>query len=230
MSLLEIKQLEHRYGNKMTLAGLNLTLEEGEIIGLLGPNGVGKTTLMKMICGLISNYEGSILVDGNPIGIQTKSLVSYLPDQTYFRKSENIRSAIGVFRDFYKDFDEKKALEMAIDLQLDAKQKIGSMSKGMQEKLQLIFVMSRKARLFVLDEPMGGIDPSTRDYILTTILNQYTEDSSVLLSTHLVHDTEQIFDRVVFLKQGRVFINEQVDILRAETGMSMDQYFREVYR
>jgi len=119
---------------------------------------------------------------------------------------------------------------MAIDLQLDAKQKIGSMSKGMQEKLQLIFVMSRKARLFVLDEPMGGIDPSTRDYILTTILNQYTEDSSVLLSTHLVHDTEQIFDRVVFLKQGRVFINEQVDILRAETGMSMDQYFREVYR
>ena len=230
MSLLEIKQLEHRYGNKMTLAGLNLTLETGKIIGLLGPNGVGKTTLMKIICGLISNYEGSVLIDGNPIGIQSKSLVSYLPDQTYFRKSENIRSAIGMFRDFYKDFDEKKALEMAIDLQLDAKQKIGSMSKGMQEKLQLIFVMSRKARLFVLDEPMGGIDPSTRDYILTTILNQYTEDSSVLLSTHLVHDTEQIFDRVVFLKQGRVFINEQVDILRAETGMSMDQYFREVYR
>ena len=230
MSLLEIKQLEHRYGNKMTLAGLNLTLETGEIIGLLGPNGVGKTTLMKIICGLISNYEGSVLIDGNPISIQSKSLVSYLPDQTYFRKSENIRSAIGMFRDFYTDFDEKKALEMAIDLQLDAKQKIGSMSKGMQEKLQLIFVMSRKARLFVLDEPMGGIDPSTRDYILTTILNQYTEDSSVLLSTHLVHDTEQIFDRVVFLKQGRVFINEQVDILRAETGMSMDQYFREVYR
>lgn len=230
MSLLEIKQLEHRYGNKMTLAGLNLTLETREIIGLLGPNGVGKTTLMKIICGLISNYEGSVLIDGNPIGIKSKSLVSYLPDQTYFRKSENIRSAIGMFRDFYTDFDEKKALEMAIDLQLDAKQKIGSMSKGMQEKLQLIFVMSRKARLFVLDEPMGGIDPSTRDYILTTILNQYTEDSSVLLSTHLVHDTEQIFDRVVFLKQGRVFINEQVDILRAETGMSMDQYFREVYR
>lgn len=230
MSLLEIKQLEHRYGNKMTLAGLNLTLETGEIIGLLGPNGVGKTTLMKIICGLISNYEGSVLIDGNPIGIKSKSLISYLPDQTYFRKSENIRSAIGMFRDFYTDFDEKKALEMAIDLQLDAKQKIGSMSKGMQEKLQLIFVMSRKARLFVLDEPMGGIDPSTRDYILTTILNQYTEDSSILLSTHLVHDTEQIFDRVVFLKQGRVFINEQVDILRAETGMSMDQYFREVYR
>ena len=230
MSLLEIKQLEHRYGNKMTLAGLNLTLETGEIIGLLGPNGVGKTTLMKIICGLISNYEGSVLIDGNPIGIKSKSLISYLPDQTYCRKSENIRSAIGMFRDFYTDFDEKKALEMAIDLQLDAKQKIGSMSKGMQEKLQLIFVMSRKARLFVLDEPMGGIDPSTRDYILTTILNQYTEDSSILLSTHLVHDTEQIFDRVVFLKQGRVFINEQVDILRAETGMSMDQYFREVYR
>ena len=212
MSLLEIKQLEHRYGNKMTLAGLNLTLETGEIIGLLGPNGVGKTTLMKIICGLISNYEGSVLIDGNPIGIKSKSLISYLPDQTYFRKSENIRSAIGMFRDFYTDFDEKKALEMAIDLQLDAKQKIGSMSKGMQEKLQLIFVMSRKARLFVLDEPMGGIDPSTRDYILTTILNQYTEDSSILLSTHLVHDTEQIFDRVVFLKQGRVFINEQVEI------------------
>ncbi len=230
MSLLEIKQLEHRYGNKMTLAGLNLTLEQGEIVGLLGPNGVGKTTLMKIISGLITNYEGSVCIDGSPVGIQTKSLVSFLPDQTYFRKSETIRSAITMFRDFYKDFDEKKAMDMAIDLQLDAKQKIGSMSKGMQEKLQLVFVMSRKARLFVLDEPMGGIDPSTRDYILTTILNQYTEDSTVLLSTHLVHDTEQIFDRVVFLKQGRVFINEQVDILREETGMSMDQYFREVYR
>lgn len=230
MSLLEIKQLEHRYGNKMTLAGLNLTLEQGEIVGLLGPNGVGKTTLMKIISGLIANYQGSVCIDGNPVGIQTKSLVSFLPDQTYFRKSETIRSAITMFRDFYKDFDEKKAMDMAIDLQLDAKQKIGSMSKGMQEKLQLVFVMSRKARLFVLDEPMGGIDPSTRDYILTTILNQYTEDSTVLLSTHLVHDTEQIFDRVVFLKQGRVFINEQVDILREETGMSMDQYFREVYR
>lgn len=230
MSLLEIKNLEHRYGNHTVLAGLNLILEEGEIIGLLGPNGVGKTTLMKIISGLILNYDGSVLINGAPVGIGSKSIISYLPERTYFRKSENIRSAIGMFRDFYADFDEKKALEMAMDLNLDSKQKIGAMSKGMQEKLQLIFVMSRKAKLFVLDEPLGGVDPATRDYILHTILNQYTENSSVLLSTHLVHDVEQIFDRAVFLKNGRVFLNEQVDILRAETGMSVDQYFREVYR
>lgn len=230
MSLVEIKNLEHRYGNHTVLAGLNLTLEEGEIIGLLGPNGVGKTTLMKILCGLIQNYDGSVLVDGQPIGVHSKSVISYLPERTYFRKSENVKSAIGMFRDFYKDFDEKKAMEMAMDLKLDSKQKIGTMSKGMQEKLQLVFVMSRKAKLFVLDDPMGGVDPTTRDYILTTILNQYTENSSILLSTHLVHDVEQIFDRAVFLKQGRVLLNEQVDVLRAETGMSIDQYFREVYR
>ena len=169
-------------------------------------------------------------MDGQPVGVHSKSVISYLPERTYFRKSENVKSAIGMFRDFYKDFDEKKAVEMAMDLKLDSKQKIGTMSKGMQEKLQLVFVMSRKAKLFVLDEPMGGVDPTTRDYILTTILNQYTENSSILLSTHLVHDVEQIFDRAVFLKQGRVLLNEQVDVLRAETGMSIDQYFREVYR
>lgn len=229
MSLLEITNLCHRYGNQTVLAGLNLTLEEGQIIGLLGPNGVGKTTLMKIISGVICNYEGDVRIGGKPVGIESKAMVSYLPERTYFRKNECVQSAIGLFRDFYKDFDDKKAKEMALDLKLDAKQKIGTMSKGMQEKLQLVFVMSRKAKLYVLDEPLGGVDPTTRDYILTTILNQYAENSSVLLSTHLVHDVEQIFDRAVFLKKGRVFLNEQVDVIREETGMSLDQYFREVY-
>ena len=229
MSLVEIKNLEHRYGNHTVLAGLNLTLEEGEIIGLLGPNGVGKTTLMKILCGLIQNYDGSVLVDGQPIGVHSKSVISYLPERTYFRKSENVKSAIGMFRDFYKDFDEKKAMEMAMDLKLDSKQKIGTMSKGMQEKLQLVFVMSRKAKLFVLDEPMGGVDPTTRDYILTTILNQYTENSSILLSTHLISDIEPILDDVIFLKDGEITLTSSVEDIRNTYGKSVDAYFREVF-
>ena len=230
MSLLAIENLQYNYGKKPVLRGLHLQLDAGQIVGLLGPNGVGKTTLMKVISGLLVNYHGDVQIEGHPIGIETKKLVSYLPEKTYFRKGESVNSAIALFKDFYEDFDEEKAREMAMDLKLDAKQKIGTMSKGMQEKLQLVFVMSRRAKLYVLDEPMGGVDPAARDYILQTILQQYAENSTILLSTHLVHDVEQIFDRAVFMKEGKILLNEQVDVLREETGMSIDRYFREVYR
>lgn len=230
MSLLTIKNLNYHYNANVVLRDLHLELDAGQIVGLLGSNGVGKTTLMKIISGLLTDYTGDVQVDGHQIGIETKKVVSYLPEKTYFRKGESIESAISLFRDFYKDFDEKRAREMAADLKLNTKQKIGTMSKGMQEKLQLVFVMSRRAKLYVLDEPMGGVDPTTRDYILQTILQQYAENSTILLSTHLVHDVEQIFDRVVFMKEGKVLLNEQVDVLRQETGMSVDRYFREVYR
>ncbi len=230
MSLLTIKNLNYHYNANVVLRDLHLELDAGQIVGLLGSNGVGKTTLMKIISGLLTDYTGDVQVDGHQIGIETKKVVSYLPEKTYFRKGESIESAISLFRDFYEDFDEKRAREMAADLKLNTKQKIGTMSKGMQEKLQLVFVMSRRAKLYVLDEPMGGVDPTTRDYILQTILQQYAENSTILLSTHLVHDVEQIFDRVVFMKEGKVLLNEQVDVLRQETGMSVDRYFREVYR
>lgn len=229
MALVEIENLSYQYGKFDALSDITLSLPQGEIIGLLGQNGAGKTTLMKILCGLLPNYTGNVRIDGQPIGVYTKSIVSYLPEKTYFRRNETIRGAIGLFRDFYKDFDESKAKEMTIDLLLDEKQKIGTMSKGTQEKLQLVFVMSRKAKLYVLDEPMGGIDPVARDYIRNTILRQYTQDASLLLSTHLLQDVEQLFDRAVFLKFGKVLRNVEVDTLRAETGLSLDQYFREVF-
>lgn len=229
MALVEIENLSYQYGKFGALSDITLSLPQGEIIGLLGQNGAGKTTLMKILCGLLPNYTGNVRIDGQPIGIYTKSIVSYLPEKTYFRRNETIRDAIGFFRDFYKDFDENKAREMTIDLLLHEKQKIGTMSKGMQEKLQLIFVMSRKAKLYVLDEPMGGIDPVAREYIRNTILRQYTQDATLLLSTHLLQDVEQLFDRAVFMQSGKILRNVEVDVLRAETGLSLDQYFREVF-
>lgn len=229
-NLVEVFQLQKAYGKKTVLKNVNFTIAEGQIVGLLGPNGSGKTTLIKSMNGLIQDYKGTIRIDNNQPNTYTKSIVSYLPEKTYLSKWMSVQDAFQVFRDFYQDFDIKKAEEMSKHLNLEQKQKIRTMSKGMQEKLQLILVMSRSAKLYILDEPIGGVDPAARDYILDTIIKNYSEKSAILLSTHLIHDVERIFDKVLFLKDGEIIINEDVDKLREERGMSIDELFREVYR
>lgn len=230
MSIVEIKGLYYNYGPKEVLKGLDLTLEGGRVTGLLGPNGAGKTTLIKVMAGLLQSYQGEVRINGLPIGTETKALVSYLPEKTYFNRFETIRGAVKLFQDFYQDFDGARALALAQELDLDPKQRIGSMSKGMQEKFQLVLVMSRRAKLYLLDEPLGGIDPMAREQIIDMILHQYAEDSAILLSTHLVHDVEHIFDDVMFLRDGKIILHRQVDDIRGEKGMSLEEYFREVYR
>lgn len=229
-NIIEIKQLEKKYGNKEVLKGLNLTISSGQIVGLLGPNGCGKTTLIKTIVGLIKDYKGTILIDGNPPNTYTKSIVSYLPEKTYLSNWMTVKDAFYLFNDFYTNFNIEKARDMANSLHLEEKQKITTMSKGMQEKIQLILVMSREAKLYVLDEPIGGVDPAARDYILSTILKNYSSESSILLSTHLIHDVERIFDKVLFLKDGKIELDEYVDTIREQKGLSIDALFREVYK
>lgn len=229
-NIVEVNDLKKSYGNKVVLKNINFNIAEGQIIGLLGPNGSGKTTLIKSINGLLQDYSGVIKIDGNVPNSYTKSLISYLPEKTYLSKWMNVKDAINMFRDFYGDFDETKAYDMIQRLNLEPNQKTRSMSKGMQEKLQLILVMSRNARLYILDEPIGGVDPVARDYILDTIIRNYNEKSSIMLSTHLIHDVERIFDKVLFIKDGGIVINNDVDSLREEHGMSIDELFREVYK
>ena len=229
-NIIEIKQLEKKYGNKEVLKGLNLTISSGQIVGLLGPNGCGKTTLIKTIVGLIKDYKGTILIDGNPPNTYTKSIVSYLPEKTYLSNWMTVKDAFYLFNDFYTNFNIEKARDMAYSLHLEETQKITTMSKGMQEKIQLILVMSREAKIYILDEPIGGVDPAARDYILNTILKNYSSESSILLSTHLIHDVERIFDKVLFLKDGKIELDEYVDTIREQKGLSIDALFREVYR
>lgn len=229
-NIIEIKELEKKYGNKEVLKGLNLTIGSGQIVGLLGPNGCGKTTLLKTIVGLIKDYKGTVLIDGNAPNTYTKSIVSYLPEKTYLSNWMTVKDAFSLFSDFYTNFNIEKARDMATSLQLEEKQKIATMSKGMQEKIQLILVMSREAKIYILDEPIGGVDPAARDYILSTILKNYSNESSILLSTHLIHDVERIFDKVLFLKNGKIELDEYVDTIREQKGLSIDALFREVYR
>lgn len=229
-NIIEIKQLEKKYGNKEVLKGLNLTISSGQIVGLLGPNGCGKTTLIKTIVGLIKDYKGTILIDGNPPNTYTKSIVSYLPEKTYLSNWMTVKDAFFLFDDFYTNFNIEKARDMAYSLHLEETQKITTMSKGMQEKIQLILVMSREAKIYILDEPIGGVDPAARDYILSTILKNYSSESSILLSTHLIHDVERIFDKVLFLKDGKIELDEYVDTIREQKGLSIDALFREVYK
>lgn len=229
-NIIEIKELEKKYGNKEVLKGLNLTIGSGQIVGLLGPNGCGKTTLLKTIVGLIKDYKGTVLIEGNAPNTYTKSIVSYLPEKTYLSNWMTVKDAFSLFSDFYTNFNIEKARDMATSLQLEEKQKIATMSKGMQEKIQLILVMSREAKIYILDEPIGGVDPAARDYILSTILKNYSNESSILLSTHLIHDVERIFDKVLFLKDGKIELDEYVDTIREQKGLSIDALFREVYR
>lgn len=230
--ILECRDLTKCYsqGARPALDHVNLKLMRGRIIGLLGPNGSGKTTLIKLANGLLSTKTGDILIDGKPIGIETRKIVSYLPERNSLDLSMTVEESIHYFQDFYEDFDVTRAYEMVRNLQIDPRAKIKTLSKGTREKVQLVLVMSRRAQLYILDEPIGGVDPAARDYILQTIIANYDENATVLISTHLIADVESILDEVVFLKDGRVVLYAPVDAIREENGKSVDVLFREVFR
>ena len=206
MKLLEINNLNKSFDNKEILKDINLSIQSGKIIGLLGKNGVGKTTLIKLINDLLTPTSGEILIKGQKIGVETKKVISYLPERTYLNKQMKVSEVISYFEDFYDNFNSEKAKKLLKDLDLDINQKLTQMSKGMQEKVQLVLVMSRNADLYVLDEPLGGVDPATRDYILDTILSNFNENASVIISTHLISDIEKILDEVIFIDKGQIVL------------------------
>lgn len=230
-NLVEIAGVKKGYGiSKTIFEDLNLTLTEGKIIGLLGPNGSGKTTLIKMLVGLLQPEKGSIRICGCEVGPKSKALVSYLPERTYFNEYLKVRQLIAMFEDFYEDFDAKRAYDMMKLLNIDTNMTLKKLSKGNKEKVQLIMVMSRRARLYVLDEPIAGVDPAARDYIMQTILTNYDEKATILLSTHLISDIENILDEVILIREGQILCQKDADALRAEKGQSIDEIFREVFR
>ena len=230
MKLLEIKNLDKDYDKKEALRDINLELTGGKIIGLLGKNGAGKTTLIKLINDLLTPTKGEILINGNKVGVETKKVVSFLPERTYLNKQMRVSEVIDFFKDFYDNFDDEKARKLLKDLGLDVNEKIAKMSKGMQEKVQLVLVMSRNADLYILDEPLGGVDPATRDYILDTILSNFNENASVIISTHLISDIERILDEVVFIDNGRIILHEDADKLRNKEKSSIDEIFRRMFK
>lgn len=228
--ILECRNLKKLYTAYTGLQDVNLTLERGKIIGLLGPNGSGKTTLIKLINNLLVPTSGTIKIGGFEPGLETKSMISYLPDRTYLNNWMRISDCLSYFADFYSDFDLNKAHDMLKRLNLDPSSRLKTLSKGNKEKVQLILVMSRKADLYCLDEPIGGVDPASRDYILETILSNYNENGTVLISTHLISDIENVLDEVIFLKNGCVMVHSSVDDIRMKEGKSVDSLFREVFR
>ena len=230
MPILECKALCKRFGAVPALDGVTLAIEPGRVVGLLGPNGSGKTTLIKLANGLLTPTSGEILVDGKKPGPETKAVVSYLSDKEYLPDWMNARQIMDFFGDFYADFDRAKAGETLARLGVADDMRIRQMSKGTREKMQLILVMSRQAKLYLLDEPIGGVDPATRGYILETIIRNYNPEAAVMISTHLIADVEQILDDVIFIQNGRILLTSSVDAIREEKGKSVDQYFREVFR
>lgn len=229
-TILECKDLTKKYGKFTALDHINLSLEGGHIVGLLGPNGSGKTTLIKIINGLLTPSSGEITVNGNPIGVESKKVISYLPDHTYLNKGMRVRDIIDYFEDFYADFDTKRAYDMLAKLSINPSDKLKTMSKGTKEKVQLILVMSRHADLYVLDEPIAGVDPAARDYILNTILSNYDENATILISTHLIADIENILDQIIFIQNGHIRLTSSVEEIREQNGKSVDALFREVFR
>lgn len=219
-----------RYGGKSALNGLSLTVESGKIIGLLGPNGAGKTTLIKIINGLLTPTSGRVFIEGDEPGPKTKPKVSYLPDVNYLNHWMTVEQIVNMFADFYEDFRPVLAFRMIEGLGIDKKARLKSLSKGNKEKVSLILVMSRNAKLYVLDEPIAGVDPATRDYIISTIINNYNPEASVLISTHLISDIESVLDEVIFIKEGTLVLHDTVDHIREEHGMSVDDLFREVFK
>ena len=230
MAVLECMQLTKRYGGITALDHINLSLEPGRIVGLVGPNGSGKTTLIKLAQHLLTPTEGEILIGGMEPGARTKGFVSYLPDRDYLPSWMNVESLLDFYQDFYPDFDVQRAVQMLQALGINPRMAFKKLSKGNREKVQLIMTMSRNAGIYLLDEPIAGVDPAARDFILRTIISNYSEKALVLISTHLIADVEPVLDEVVFLKQGHIELHENVDFLRERTGMSVDNYFREVYR
>lgn len=228
--LVEARNLTMVYNKrKQALQGVNLIIPRGRIIGLLGPNGSGKTTLIKLLNGLLTPTEGQILINGEAPGVASKARVSYLPERTYFRDSMKVSDLIAFFMDFYQDFRPERARQMLQNLRIDESEHIKHLSKGTREKVQLILVMSRDADLYVLDEPIAGVDPAARDYIIRTIINNYNENATVLISTHLITDIENVLDEVIFIRDGRIVLQSTVEEIREQKGKSVDSYFREVF-
>ena len=230
MELLQCKNITKNYGDKEILKNINLTISSSKIIGLIWKNGTGKTTLIKLINGLLTPTTGEILVNGKPLGIESKLSISYLPERTYLDKSMTVNDTVKYFTEFYQNFNPEKAYKLLKDLNLDCNQKLQKMSKGMQEKVQLVLVMSRKALLYILDEPLGGVDPATRDYILDTILTNFNEGASIIISTHLIADIERILDEVIFIDDGKIALIENADKLREKEKTSIDEIFRRKFK
>lgn len=230
MELLECKNLYKDYGTKKVLKDVNLTFPRGKIIGLLGSNGSGKTTLIKLINDLITPTSGEILINGEHPGINSKKIISYLPERTYLSMDMKVKEIIEYFKDFYDNFDEKKAYKLLNKLKINPNDKLKTMSKGTKEKVQLILVMSRKADLYILDEPIGGVDPAARDYILDTILKNFNKNASIIISTHLIADIERILDDVIFISDGKIVLYEEADKLRNKENKSIDMIFREMFK
>ena len=230
MALLEVSHITKSYGNNIVLNDVTFNIPKGKIVGLLGPNGSGKTTLIKLINDLLKEDDGTIKVNGLDLGVETKKLISYLPDKNYLNNNMTVLELLNYFKDFYEDFRIDKAKELIGKLNLDLNQKLKTMSKGTKEKVQLILVMSRKAKLYVLDEPIVGIDPAARDYIINTILTNFSNDASLLISTHLISDLEKVLDEVIFLKNGKVVRCGSTDEIRKETNMSINDLFREEFK
>ena len=230
MELLQCINVNKNYGKKKILKDINLTIPRGKIIGLLGKNGTGKSTLIKLINDLLTIDSGQILINGKQIGIESKKLISYLPERTYLDKTMTVDKVIKYFEEFYDNFDSEKARKLLKDLDLDTTQKLSKMSKGMQEKVGLVLVMSRKADLYILDEPLGGVDPATRDYILDTILTNFNEGASVIISTHLISDVERILDEVIFIDSGKIILQSETDELRKKENSSLDEIFRRMFK
>ena len=229
-NILECRGLVKFFPNCLALNNVDLTVPKGRIVGLLGPNGSGKSTLIKLANGLLTPTQGTILVDGKEPGIETTKIVSYLPERTYLTEWMTVQDMLDLFNDFYADFNIAKARDMLARLNIQTKARIKTMSKGTKEKVQLILVMSREAQLYLLDEPIGGVDPAARDYILNTIIANYNENATVLISTHLISDVEQILDDVIFINQGSVVLTSSVDDIREKQDKSVDALFREVFR
>lgn len=229
-NLIEIKGLSKNYGRKKVLDELDLSIGSGKIVGLLGPNASGKSTLIKIINGLLQPSSGSVLIDGQKPGTQTKAVISYLPEKTYINSTMTVRQVVNYFKDFYADFNEERAYNMLYDLKIDPSSKIKTLSKGTKEKVQLILVMSRHAKLYILDEPIGGVDPAARSYVIRTIINNYPPESTIIIVTHLISEIEQICDEVCFLNNGKIVLHEDTDTIRVKKGTSVDALFREEFK
>ena len=229
-AILECRSLTKQFGYRPALKGVNLSVERGRIVGLLGPNGSGKSTLIKLANGLITPTSGEILIDGKAPGVETRKIVSYLPDKNYLNDWMTVEQLVRFFGDSYEDFSRETAMDMLRRLDISPKDRLKALSKGTREKVQLILVMSRRAQLYLLDEPIGGVDPAARDYILHTIISNYNENASVIISTHLISDVESVLDDVIFISAGEIVLTSSVDEIREQRDQSVDALFREVFK